>query len=144
MIACDTNLLVYSSRAEVPWHSPALAAVRALAEGRESWGLPWPCIHEFLATVTSPRIFRPPTPMAQALAAVAAWQQAPTAQMLGETAGYEAALARAITESRAVGALVHDAHIAALCQLHGARELWTADRDFSRFPSLRCRNPLVG
>jgi len=23
------------------------------------------------------------------------------------------------------------------------RELWTADRDFSRFPRLRTRNPLV-
>jgi len=28
--------------------------------------------------------------------------------------------------------------------VHGARELWTADRDFGRFPGLRVRNPLVG
>jgi predicted nucleic acid-binding protein len=33
--------------------------------------------------------------------------------------------------------------LAALCLDHGARELWTADRDFSRFPRLRTRNPLV-
>ncbi len=33
--------------------------------------------------------------------------------------------------------------IAALCQLHGVRELWTADRDFGRFAGLRTRNPLI-
>ena len=30
------------------------------------------------------------------------------------------------------------------CRVHGLRELWTADRDFGRFPDLRVRNPLVG
>ena len=40
-------------------------------------------------------------------------------------------------------ALVHDARIAALCGYHGVAELWSADRDFTRFPSLRTRNPLV-
>ena len=39
--------------------------------------------------------------------------------------------------------MVHDARIAALCLSHGVRELWSADRDFSRFPALRTRNPLV-
>jgi hypothetical protein len=38
---------------------------------------------------------------------------------------------------------VHDARIAALCLQHGVSELLTADRDFSRFPALRTRNPLV-
>ena len=33
--------------------------------------------------------------------------------------------------------------IAAICVGHGVRELLTADRDFSRFPSLTTRNPLV-
>jgi hypothetical protein len=30
-----------------------------------------------------------------------------------------------------------------LCQNHGVRELWTADRDFGRFPDLKVKNPLV-
>ncbi len=29
------------------------------------------------------------------------------------------------------------------CLAHGVTELWTADRDFSRFPALRIRNPCV-
>ena len=34
--------------------------------------------------------------------------------------------------------------IAAICLSHGVSELWTADRDFSRFPDLRVCNPLIG
>jgi hypothetical protein len=41
------------------------------------------------------------------------------------------------------GGRVHDARVAALCRLHGVRELWTADRDFSRFSGLALRNPLI-
>lgn len=38
---------------------------------------------------------------------------------------------------------IHDARIAALYLHHGVTELWSADRDFSFFPQLRVRNPLV-
>jgi uncharacterized protein len=48
---------------------------------------------------------------------------------------------RALQESGSSGNLMHDAHIAALAIEHGVREIWTLDRDFSRFPSLRARNP---
>jgi predicted nucleic acid-binding protein len=39
--------------------------------------------------------------------------------------------------------IVTHPRIAALCLTHGVRALWTADRDFSRFPRLRTVNPLV-
>ena len=42
-----------------------------------------------------------------------------------------------------VGPAVHDVRIAALCLANGVSELWTADRDFGRFPALKVRNPLV-
>jgi predicted nucleic acid-binding protein len=48
-----------------------------------------------------------------------------------------------IVSGRIAGPRVHDARIAALCLAHGVRELWTADRDFSRFPSLATSNPLA-
>jgi predicted nucleic acid-binding protein len=35
----------------------------------------------------------------------------------------------------------HDAHIAALAAEHGVRELWSTDRDLSRFPGLPVRDP---
>jgi predicted nucleic acid-binding protein len=37
----------------------------------------------------------------------------------------------------------YDARIAAVCLCHGVRELWTVDRDYSRFPDLNTVNPLA-
>jgi predicted nucleic acid-binding protein len=52
-------------------------------------------------------------------------------------------LAQLLTESKISGPRVHDARIAALCIFSNVRELLSADRDFSRFGSLKTRNPLV-
>lgn len=41
------------------------------------------------------------------------------------------------------GWAIHDARIAAICIEHAVEEFWTADRDFSRYPDLRTRNPLI-
>jgi predicted nucleic acid-binding protein len=51
-------------------------------------------------------------------------------------------MVRAVEEGRASGNLVHDAHIAALLVEHGVRELWTLDRDFTRFGGIRIVDPL--
>lgn len=142
MIAVDTNLLVYAHRPDSPFHDEARACIRGLAESRAPWVIPWPCIHEFIAVVTHPRIFSPPTPLPQALAQVNAWLESPSLLTLAESEGYWPALEDAARAARAVGPLIHDARIAALCQAHGVRELWTADRDFGRFPGLVARNPL--
>src|SRR5262245_54159925 len=63
VIAVDTNVLVYAHRQDSEWHEPATRAVRQLAEGAAPWAIPWPCVHEFLAIATHPRIFRSPTPL---------------------------------------------------------------------------------
>lgn len=143
MIAIDTNLLVYAHRRDSPWHASAAKCVRELAEGAASWALPWPCIHEFLAIVTHQRIYSPPSPLAAGLEQIAAWLDSPTLVLLSESEGYWAVLARVLEHSKVTGARVHDARIAALCVHHGVRELWSADRDFSRFANVRLRNPLA-
>ncbi len=144
MIAVDTNLLVYAHREDSPWHPKASARVRELAEGRAGWAIPWPCVHEFLAIVTHPRIYAPPTPLTLALDQVDAWLESPTLVVLAESGRYWPELRQALTAGQVSGPQVHDARVAALCRLHGVRELWTADRDFSRFPGLKVKNPLVG
>lgn len=143
MIAVDTNLLVYAHREDSAWHLPAARAVRSLAENRAAWAIPWPCLHEFLAIVTHPRIYRPPTPLAHAIDQVEAWRESPSLAVLAEPEGYWEALKQALTSGRIGGPQVHDARIAALCLAHGVHELWTHDRDFGRFPALATRNPLV-
>lgn len=144
MIAVDTNLLVYAHRQDSPWHEVAYARLVELAEGRGPWAIPWPCLHEFLAVVTHSRIFEPPTPLDIALDQVEAWLESPSLLLLAESSGYWPELRSALRAGRVSGPQVHDARIAALCQCHGIRELWTADRDFGRFPGLTTRNPLVG
>jgi toxin-antitoxin system PIN domain toxin len=142
MIAFDTNILIYAHRKESAFHDRAHSCVRAASEGAEAWAIPWPCVHEFLAIVTNPRIFKMPTPTAKAVDQIDAWLASPTVRLLAEDEGYLDVLKRIVAEGRVSGGKIHDARIAALAIFHGARELLTADRDFSRFPSLATRNPL--
>lgn len=142
MIAVDTNILLYAHRAESPWHDAARGRVRELS--RTAWAIPWPCVHEFLAIATHPRVFDPPSSLADARRAVEGWLGSPRLSLLSETPGYWQTLDTLLRAGQVVGPRVHDARIAALCVEHGVSELWTADRDFSRFSALRTRNPLVG
>lgn len=143
MIAVDSNILVYAHREESEWHAAAYARLATLAEGRGAWAIPWPCIHEFLAVVTHPRIYAPPTPLATALDQVDAWLESPSLVMLAESDAHWRTLRGALASGKISGAQVHDARIAALCLQHGVKELWSADRDFGRFPNLPVVNPLV-
>ena len=143
MIAVDSNLLVYAHRRDSPWHREAHACLKQLAEGRAGWGISWPCVHEFLSIVTHPQIYQPASTLEQAIDQVESWLESPTLVLLGEADGYWDELRRLLTRARVAGPRIHDARIAALCRLHGVRELWTADRDFSRFADLRTKNPLV-
>lgn len=143
MIAVDTNLLVYSHREELPAFERAEGCIRELAGSGRPWAIPWPCIHEFLAVVTNPRILRPPSPLARALEDVNRLLGSPSLQLIGEGAGYWITFEGLLQSSGVVGGRVHDARIAAICIENGVTELWSADRDFGRFPSLEVRNPLV-
>jgi uncharacterized protein len=143
LIAVDTNLLVHAHRADSEWNVRAYACVEALAAGQSSWGLPWPCIHEFLAIVTHPKIFDPPSTNAQAIDQIEAWLESSSVVLLAEGEAYWTHLRELLESGKIVGPRVHDARIAALCLMHGVTELWTADRDFGRFPQLRTRNPLT-
>lgn len=143
MIALDTNILVYAHREDSPFHDRAYECLAALAEGRAAWAIPWPCLYEFLAIVTHPRIYAPPTPLPLGLEQVDAWLESPTLVLLAEADQHWLALRGMLEAGRIIGPQVHDARIAALCRHHGVRELWTVDRDFGRFPELAAVNPLV-
>jgi toxin-antitoxin system PIN domain toxin len=141
LIAIDTNVLVYARRVEAPFHSQARQLLSELAEGDRPWAIPWACIYEFLRVVTHPRVFDPPTDIDAALEDLESLFDSPSLLLLGESPLHRAHLRRALLEGSASGNLVHDAHISALALEHGVSEFLTVDRDFARFPSLRCRNP---
>ena len=142
MIAVDTNLLVYAHRAEMPFHARARQVLADAVGGPEPVSVPWPCVHEFLAVVSNPRVFRDPTPIEMALDAIERLLNSLTGGFLAEGEGYLGTLEQIARPAQLQGAVVHDARIAALCLYHGVRVLWSADRDFSRFPKLAVTNPL--
>jgi uncharacterized protein len=143
LIAVDTNILVYAHREDSSFHDAASKRITELAEGSATWSIPWPCVHEFLAIVTHPRIYAPPTPLSRALDQVDAWLESPTLVLLAESTDHWPALRALLVGGRIAGARVHDARIVALCRQHAVRELWSADRDFNRFAGLAVVNPLV-
>lgn len=141
MIAVDTNILVYAFNSESPEHRAADGAMRELVS-MARWALPWPVVYEFFRVVTSSVVFEP-APAAGALRALDMWIASPGARLLGESLA-DWPRARVLLESsRVTGPRAYDARIAAICLASGVSELWTADRDFGRFPDLRTRNPLV-
>jgi uncharacterized protein len=142
MIAVDTNILVYAHRRDLPQHRPALQAMQRLAAQGRRWGVPWPCVHEFLAVVTNPRIFKMPTTTTVALTVVRELD-AQEARLLGESQRHLDILDHLCSGAHVTGSKMHDARIAAICIGRGVSELWTADRDFSYFPDLKTSNPLI-
>jgi toxin-antitoxin system PIN domain toxin len=143
VIAVDTNILVYSHRRDSEFFQPAASAVRRLAESPERWAIPWPCVHEFLGIVTNRRIFELPTSTEGAITQVEIWLESPSLTLIGEVAMYWRNLVEILTDGNITGPKVHDARIAAICKAHGVRELWSADRDFSRMRGVKVMNPLL-
>jgi uncharacterized protein len=142
MIAIDTNLLVYAHRHDSVWHEAAREAIRGLAESAR-WAIPWPCLHEFYNIVTHPRIYKPSSTIDEALTQIEYWWASPGLTLLAETEIAWTTLRDLARNAKIAGPGIHDARIVSLCLQHGVAELWSCDRDFSRFPMLRVTNPLV-
>ena len=144
MLAVDTNILVYAHRREGDEHDVAADAVRGLAEGSETWAIPWPCVYEFFSVVTNPRIWRDAasTPR-EAWAQLEAWFGSPRLRLLAEPPDFSEALRAVVVRTRVRGPIVHDARVAAICLAHGVTALLSRDRDFSLFPELAIRDPFA-
>lgn len=144
MILVDTNVLVYAHRSESPFHAKANETLRILAEGSAPWALSWNAVHEFLAVVTHPKILSPPTPLEEALQQIDSWLESPTLKVLGEgSLSYWDTLKTLVRAGDIRGPKVHDARVASVVLHNGCSALYSADRDFNRFPQIKVRNPLV-
>jgi uncharacterized protein len=140
MIAVDSNLLVFAHRGESPLHARAVDVLKGLAAAPGNWAIPMPCLHEFYATVTSTKC-KPPSTLAQAWGMIDSLVGLPNARVIGESADHLVFLREITIRAKVMGGMVHDAKIAAICRAHGVDELWTCDRDYSRFPELKTHNP---
>jgi len=143
MIAVDTNLLVYAYREDSEFHKAATENLRPVIEGSVPWALPWPCVHEFIGVVTSGKVYKPASPLPGVLAFLDSLFASPQLHLLAESPGYFEKLRDIAQAAKISGPRIHERGIAALGLHHGVSELWSADRDFSAFPQIKVRNPLV-
>lgn len=142
MIAIDTNILVYAHRQDADRHSKARECLTMLCNGQTPFAIPYHCLVEFFAIVTHPRVYRPPSSTEQAIDQLDAWLESPAMRVLTESSADSWQTLRAqLRSSNVAGPQVHDARIAALCIEHQVTELWSRDRDYSRF-QIRTSNPL--
>lgn len=136
MIAVDTNVLVYAHREELSQHRAARRKLLTLAQDDERWAIPVFCLGEFLRVVTHRRLFDPPFTPAEACEALGRVLASPSLVVLRPGERFADLLIAATREMNAVGNLVFDAQIVALCREGGVRSLLTEDRDFDRVRDL--------
>ena len=143
MIAVDKNILVYAQRAESVFHEQTYDCLRALAEGAAPWGIPVSCLHGFLAVVWNPQIFNPASSVKQSIDQIDTWRASPQAHVLHGSLQHWQILPELAVDAKLQGRQFHDARIAAICIENGVSVLWSANRDFGRFKTLKTVNLLV-
>lgn len=142
MIVVDVNLLIYAYNSAAPQHRAARSWLEDTFSGADVVGLPWAVIHGFLRIATSALILPHPYAMGEALAVVDEWLGAGDVRILEPGRRYWSVLKEVLASGQTRGAMVTDAHLAAVAIEQGAT-LYTADGDFSRFAGLRTINPLA-
>ncbi|MHB8734068.1 MAG: TA system VapC family ribonuclease toxin [Terriglobales bacterium] len=137
----DANLLLYAYNKAAPQHVRARQWLEAVFVETEAIGLPWVSVLTFLRISTDLRILPRPYTSTEAIAIVQVWLAQPRTQLVGPTELHWDVLQQVVKQGQARGALVSDAHLAALALERGAT-LCSTDRDFRRFPGLKLLNPL--
>lgn len=140
MIVLDANILLYAYGAASPHHEKGRSCVEKLFSGSQLIGLPWQTIAAFLRISTNARVAGARS-VAEAANEIDEWLKQPSVRVLVPGDDHWPILRRMVVEGQASGPLVSDAEIAALTIEYGG-VLYTADRDFARFPGLQWKNPL--
>jgi toxin-antitoxin system PIN domain toxin len=141
MILVDANLLLYAYHPRAEQHEQSRAWLEATLSGPQLVRFAWLTLWAFLRIGTNPRVFARPLSHAEVDAIVSSWLAQPNAGIVEPGERHWDILRSMMREGQTPGPLVMDAVVAAIALEHGAT-LCTTDRDFSRFPGLRWRNPL--
>jgi toxin-antitoxin system PIN domain toxin len=142
VILVDADLLLYAYDSSSPQHQGASEWLEATFNGGEQVALALVTLLAFVRISSNPAAFHRPLPAEDAIAFVSEWLELPNVSLVGPTERHWSVLADVARKGQARGAMVMDAHLAALAIEHGAT-LFTTDRDFSRFRSLRAVDPLA-
>ena len=142
MIALDTNLLVYAHRRSVPEHRGAREAVLRAARDPAGWGISQPVVAEFWSIVTHPTASGGPSTPAQAASFLRGLMRDGEMKVWMARDDFTENFSKAAVTLAVSGGRVFDLQIALIAAEHGAREIWTHDRNFLRLPGLRIHDPL--
>jgi toxin-antitoxin system PIN domain toxin len=141
LIVVDANILLYAYDSASSRHAGARAWVEHAFSDTVPVALPWQTIGAFLRVMTNVRLPGERFTAQEAAAIVDRWLEQPNVQALAPGEQHWPLFRKMLVEGQAPGALVSDAHLAALTIECGG-VLHTTDRDFARFPGLRWANPL--
>lgn len=142
MIVLDANILLYAYDSDSDRHARARAWVEQTFSGACPVGLPWQTVTAFVRIVTNPRLSGKRFTPADVIEIVDQWVNQPNLRLLAPGDHHWSFLRQMILDGQARGPLVTDAQLAAITIEYGG-VLHTTDRDFSRFPGLRWKNPIA-
>jgi len=140
MILLDVNVLVNAHRKDAPHHAPLRAWLEDLINGDQAYGIADVVLSGFLRIVTHTAIFNPPSSMSDALDFCKELRDQPHCIHISPGPRHWEIFTGLCRQSGVKGNLVPDAYLAALAMESGS-EWITTDRDYSRFPKLRWRQP---
>lgn len=141
MILIDVNVLVYAHRADTPNHIAYRQWLESIINSDQAYGAADLVLSGFLRIVTHPRVFNPPSGMAQAMAFVAEVRDQPNCVIISPGERHWSIFMRLCQQPGIIGNLIPDAYLAALA-IESGSEWITTDKDFGQFPGLKWRHPL--
>lgn len=128
----DVNILVYAHREDEAAHEAARDWVDAMVNGNEPFALSALTIVAFVRIVTNRRIYKEPTPIAVALAAIDSMLVRSNCRLILPGARHWQLVSQLCRVTQAAGKAVADAQHAAVAIESGC-EWISRDRDFARF-----------
>lgn len=141
MILPDVNVLLYALRGEAEHHAEYRAWLDTSLKSGVTILLADTVVSGVVRIATHPRVWEIPTPIDAVLAYVDGLRSRVNVRPAPGGPEHWQVFAALCRSTRARGNIIPDAWLAALAIEEGAT-LFTADRDFARFPGLKWRHPL--
>jgi uncharacterized protein len=141
VILVDANLLLYAEDSLSEHHRIAREWWDSQLSGSAPVCLCWPVVNAYVRIGTNSRLHQRPLTISEACDRVKSWLEQPCVRVIAPTDQHWQIFERMLKQGKAAGNLVSDAHLAALAVEHNC-VLYSTDIDFSRFPSLKWKNPI--
>jgi len=134
--------MIYAHRRDAERHKDYRDWIEGMVNGLEPYAVADFAVSGMIRVVTDRRIYRErPATIQEALAFADRLRNQPQAVLVSPGPRFWPIFRDLCVKADASGKLVPDAYLAALAIEHGC-EFITTDRDFAKFPGLRCRHPL--